>query len=135
MLKDCEYGDNSPLPAIPGYTKRCYEVTLAQPHLLRCPDIDYHIVHTTVIQHGILELRLATVNCILKCILSTGGSIESMLTEYFRTIGSWLPMISRKRLCQSLTEISSTPRADFALLLLSIYLIVENMCAQWNRIH
>lgn len=126
MLRECKYGDNPPLLVNPGYAKEGFEVALTQPHfLLRCPDIDYHVVHTTFIHHGISELHVATVNYVLKFLLSSGVSIESMLAEYFRTIGFWLPMISRKRLYQGLTDISSAPRADFALLLLSMYLVLQ----------
>jgi Fungal specific transcription factor domain len=127
VLRECKYGGNPPLPVIPQYTKQGYEVTLTQPHLLRrCPDIDYHVVHTTFIHHSISELHVATVNYVLKCLLSSGKSIEEILREYLRTIGSWFPMISRKRLYQNLIHLSSNPRADFALLLLSIYLVLQS---------
>lgn len=80
-----------------GYPKQGYEVASTQPHLLlRCPDIDYHIVHATFIHHGIPELHVATVNYVLKCLPSNGRGVESMLGKYFHNIGSWFPMISRK---------------------------------------
>jgi hypothetical protein len=114
------------MPVIPQYTKEGYEAAVTQPHLLfQCPDLDYHIVHSTFIYHGISELHVATVNYVLNFLSSTGGSVEEMLAEYLRTIGSWLPMTSRKKLYHSLSYIWSMPRADFALLLLSIYLALQ----------
>jgi hypothetical protein len=114
------------MPVIPQYAKEGYEAAVTQPHLIfRCPDLDYHIVHSTFIHHSISELHVATINYVLNFLSSTGGSIEKMLAEYLRTIGSWLPMISRKKLYHSLSHIWSTPRTDFALLLLSIYLVLQ----------
>jgi len=76
-------------------------------------------------QYGVSELHVSTVNYVFDFLCSTGNSIEEMVGEYFRTIGSWLPVISRKKLYYSLSHILSAPRADFALLLLSIYLILR----------
>jgi hypothetical protein len=126
VLRECKYGDNSPFPVIPQYSEKGYEAALTQPHLLlRCPDIDFHIVHEIFSHHGISELHVTTVNYILKFLSSSGDSIESMLREYLRTVGSWFPVIWRRKLYLSLKEISSMPRADFALLLLSIYLVLQ----------
>lgn len=58
-------------------------------------------------------------------VLSSGGSIKEMLREYLHTIGSWFPMISRKRLHQNLIHLSLSLRANFALLLLSIYPVLQ----------
>lgn len=125
VLRECKYGDNPPLQVTPGYTKQGYEAALTQPHLLlSCPDIDYHLVHSAFIHRGISDLHVATVDYVLKCLPSTGESIERLVAEYLSTIGSWFPMISR-RLNQSLKDISSKPRADFASLMLSIYLVLQ----------
>jgi hypothetical protein len=59
-----------------------------------------------------------------KLIQANGDTILDIWTRYFQTVHPWLPIISMRRFLQRLMS-QQPPQADFSLLLLSMYLLIE----------
>jgi hypothetical protein len=59
-----------------------------------------------------------------KLIQANGGTILDVWTRYFQTVHPWLPIISMRRFLRRLVS-QQPPQADFSLLLLSMYLLIE----------
>ncbi len=71
-----------------------------------------------------LEIHASTMKEVLRIIVDNGSTIPTLFNEYFRTIGTWLPVIvSEKALYKKLRSESSS---EVALLLLSIFLSVQS---------
>lgn len=66
-----------------------------------------------------------TVSAEILGILGTASDIQGLVGTYFMTIHTWLPMISKKRLYQNLTNPKTEPGADLALLFLCVRLITQ----------
>ena len=97
-----------------------------QPHLpFRCPDIDYNMLYSTLNDHDSLKLHRSVNNYVLELLYLMEDSVVRMLDEYFRTVGSCLPMISRKETYHRLSHAISSPRIEFALLLMSMNLALQ----------
>ena len=92
---------------------------------LQWSDGEYHGIHGSYIRDDIRGLHAATVSCVSGIAASDGESIPKIATYYFNSVGPWLHVISRKKLYQDLTIISSVPRADIALLILSMHLVCK----------
>jgi hypothetical protein len=70
-----------------------------------------------------LEMHTSTMKEVLRIIVDNGTTIPTLFSEYFRTIGIWLPaIVSEKALYKRL---QGEPSSDVALLLLSIFLAVQ----------
>ena len=54
------------------------------------------------------------------------GQIQSIQDNYFGSVHRWMPIISMKSLRRLLSNLNSEPRADIALLLLSMKLVVDH---------
>jgi hypothetical protein len=61
----------------------------------------------------------------LDIIALDGISVPVVVSTYCRTIGAWLPIISRKDLNERSRAISSDPSFEFATLMLAIYLVIQ----------
>jgi Fungal Zn(2)-Cys(6) binuclear cluster domain len=70
-----------------------------------------------------LDIHTSTMKEVLRIIVDNGATIPTLFNEYFRTIGIWLPaIVSEKALYKRL---QSEPSSEIALLLLSIFLVVQ----------
>jgi hypothetical protein len=70
-----------------------------------------------------LEVHTSTMKEVLRIIVDNGTTIPTLFNDYFRTIGIWLPaIVSERALYQRL---QSEPSSEVALLLLSIFLVVQ----------
>jgi hypothetical protein len=58
-------------------------------------------------------------------LLGDTHSIQGIQTEYFRAVYGWMPIISKPRFHQTLSNTSTEPRADLVLLLLSMKLLID----------
>ena len=70
-----------------------------------------------------LSIEVAIPNTVLQLL---SGEIESIQDKYFGSVHRWMPILSIKRLRQVLSNLRTEPRADLALLLLSMKLIVDH---------
>jgi hypothetical protein len=64
------------------------------------------------------------------------GQVESIRDNYFRSVHRWMPILSTKSLLRVLSNTATEPRADLALLLLSMKLITQHPVlntAAWGR--
>lgn len=60
---------------------------------------------------------------VLRIIRSTGQVVEDIATRYFRGIHSFIPIVSRPRFQDTLSDLGHPPPVSFSLLLLSICLV------------
>jgi hypothetical protein len=66
-------------------------------------------------------------------IIRAGGeSIESVVARYFNGVHKWLPIISQKRFCDRLQFSQTMPTADFSILLLTMHLIAQHPCSDYD---
>lgn len=70
-----------------------------------------------------LEIHASTMEEVLRIIVDNGTTIPTLFSEYFRTIGVWLPTIVSERALYK--RLQSEPSSEVALLLLSIFLAVQ----------
>jgi hypothetical protein len=70
-----------------------------------------------------LEIHTSTMKEVLRIIVDNGTTIPTLFSEYFRTIGVWLPTIVSERALYG--RLQSEPSSEVALLLLSIFLAVQ----------
>jgi len=70
-----------------------------------------------------LEIHTSTMKEVLRIIVDNGTTIPTLFSEYFRTIGTWLPTIVSERSLYK--RLQSEPSSEVALLLLSIFLAVQ----------
>lgn len=59
-------------------------------------------------------------------IYTTGKDVDSMVSQYFCEIHTWLPILSHKRFLARLLRFRVTPRADFSVLLLAMRLLTQH---------
>jgi hypothetical protein len=70
-----------------------------------------------------LEMHHSTMKEVLRIIVDNGTTVPTLFSEYFRTIGIWLPaIVSEKALYKRL---QGEPSSEVALLLLSVFLAVQ----------
>jgi hypothetical protein len=69
------------------------------------------------------EIHTSTMKEVLRIIVDNGTTIPTLFSEYFRTIGTWLPTIASERSLYK--RLQSEPSSEVALLLLSIFLAVQ----------
>lgn len=69
---------------------------------------------------------------VLEILNANGEDISSVMSNYFRTIDTWLPIISQERIEKRLETIVPNPNVELATLLLCMYLIVRTPDAGRN---
>ncbi len=63
---------------------------------------------------------------VCELIVRCGATVVGTCDKYFKTVHKWLPVISKQRTYSSLAQLSQKPQAEFALVLLSIFVIIQN---------
>ncbi|KAH8807711.1 hypothetical protein F5884DRAFT_345640 [Xylogone sp. PMI_703] len=60
-------------------------------------------------------------------IMEIGGhDLNEVCTMYFENVHKWFPVVSKKLFYDTLSELRARPKADFSLLLLTIYLLLRS---------
>ena len=62
---------------------------------------------------------------VLEILITNGEDVASVLSNYFRTIDTWLPIVSQERIKKRLETIVPNPSVEVATLLLCMNLIIR----------
>jgi hypothetical protein len=82
-------------------------------------------------KHATFVERLAAVNGanlseeVCELLQSKPGEVYGACQIYFQTVHKWMPVISQRLFYQRMTEFSKTKQPDFAVLLLSVCLLIR----------
>ncbi|KAH8805147.1 hypothetical protein F5884DRAFT_859763 [Xylogone sp. PMI_703] len=62
---------------------------------------------------------------VVATITAQGDDIRTFIEKYFTTIHCWLPIINKKKFYRRLITLQTAPNAEFAMLLLCVYLSIQ----------
>jgi hypothetical protein len=75
-----------------------------------------------------LNVNTAVVKQVCEILESNGHSLYNVSNLYFTTVHKWFPIIARDRFYKRLGQLKTNPNAEFATVVLSVYLITRTPC-------